>query len=75
MALLSALASALEHRVERWRDGLAEQPLPAGLARGPLDRTSGIQTYASVRREDGRKRMTIYPSPEAYSTPLRPARD
>jgi hypothetical protein len=43
------------------------------LARGPLDRTSGIQTYASVRREDGRKRMTIYLSPEAYSAPLRRA--
>jgi len=36
------------------------------LARGPLDCTSGIQTYASVRREDGRKRLTIYLSPEAY---------
>lgn len=38
-----------------------------GLARRPLDSASGIQTYASVRHEDGRKRMTIYLSPEAHS--------
>jgi DMATS type aromatic prenyltransferase len=37
-----------------------------GLARRSLDSVAGIQTYASVRREDGRKRMTIYLSPEAY---------
>jgi DMATS type aromatic prenyltransferase len=41
------------------------------LARRPLDRCAGIQTYASVRREDGRRRMTIYLSPEAYSATLR----
>ncbi|HEX4420666.1 MAG TPA: tryptophan dimethylallyltransferase family protein [Kofleriaceae bacterium] len=37
------------------------------LARRPLDKTTGIQTYASVRHEEGRRRMTIYLSPEAYS--------
>ena len=45
------------------------------LARRPLDRCAGIQTYASVRHEDGRKRMTIYLSPEVYSVPLRSPAD
>lgn len=45
------------------------------LARRSLDSSSGIQTYASVRREEGRKRMTIYLSPEAYSAPLRSTGD
>jgi DMATS type aromatic prenyltransferase len=46
-----------------------------GLARRSLDSASGIQTYASMRREDGRKRMTIYLSPEAYSASSRPTGD
>jgi DMATS type aromatic prenyltransferase len=46
-----------------------------GLARRPLDHSAGIQTYASVRREEGRKRMTIYLSPEAFSATPRSARD
>jgi DMATS type aromatic prenyltransferase len=41
------------------------------LARRPLGRSAGIQTYASVRCEHDRRRMTIYLSPEAYSAPLR----
>jgi len=56
-------------------EALAYRRAVRSLARRPLDRCSGIQTYASVRHEDGRKRMTIYLSPEAYSVPLRSAAD
>ena len=41
------------------------------LARRELDRSTGIQTYASLRREDGRRRLTVYLSPEAYSAQIR----
>jgi len=44
------------------------------LARRSLDKSAGIQTYASVRRENGRRRMTFYLSPEVYSTPWSTAR-
>lgn len=44
----------------------AYQRAVRSLAHRPLDSATGIQTYASVRREGGRRRMTIYLSPEAY---------
>jgi DMATS type aromatic prenyltransferase len=37
------------------------------IASRPLDARSGLQTYTSFRRVDGRKRLTIYLSPELYS--------
>jgi DMATS type aromatic prenyltransferase len=55
-------------------EALAYERGVRSLARRPLDKCSGIQTYASLRREDGRRRMTVYLSPEAYSTPSQSAR-
>lgn len=58
--------------LERITSQLTSDEAPAyeravhSLACRPLDSAAGIQTYASVRHEDGRKRMTIYLSPEAY---------
>lgn len=37
------------------------------LARRPLDRRSGIVTYASLRYAGERRRVTIYLAPEAYA--------
>jgi DMATS type aromatic prenyltransferase len=33
----------------------------------PLDARTGMQTYASFRRVEGRRRLTVYLSPEVYS--------
>jgi hypothetical protein len=35
----------------------------------PLDARTGMQTYASFRRVEGRRRLTVYLSPEVYSAP------
>ena len=36
-----------------------------------LERATGIQTYASFRRERGRRNLSIYLSPRAYGLPTR----
>jgi DMATS type aromatic prenyltransferase len=38
------------------------------VARRPLDQGVGLQSYVSLRRERGQPRLTLYFSPEAYST-------
>ncbi|HVH97261.1 MAG TPA: tryptophan dimethylallyltransferase family protein [Enhygromyxa sp.] len=39
------------------------------MATRPLGLRTGLQTYTSFRRVDGRKRLTVYLSPEVYSAP------
>jgi DMATS type aromatic prenyltransferase len=38
------------------------------VARRPLDRGVGMQSYVSIRHEQGQPRLTMYFGPEAYST-------
>ncbi|HEX2689337.1 MAG TPA: tryptophan dimethylallyltransferase family protein [Kofleriaceae bacterium] len=54
------------------KEALVYERAVHGLARRSLDKCAGIQTYASVRRENDRRRLTIYLSPEAYSVSQRP---
>jgi DMATS type aromatic prenyltransferase len=39
------------------------------MATRSLDARTGMQTYASFRRVEGRRRLTVYLSPEVYSAP------
>lgn len=39
------------------------------MATRPLGLRTGLQTYSSFRRVDGRTRLTVYLSPEVYSAP------
>lgn len=39
-----------------------------GMASRPLDDHAGMQTYTSFRRVEGRRRLTVYLSPEIYSS-------
>jgi hypothetical protein len=39
-----------------------------GMASRPLTAHAGLQTYTSFRRVEGRKRLTVYLSPEVYSS-------
>jgi DMATS type aromatic prenyltransferase len=40
----------------------------AAVARRPLDEGTGIQSYTSLRRDPGGRRITVYLSPELYSS-------
>lgn len=66
---------------ERISAALAKRALPSAtyeaglrsLARRPLETANGIHTYCSIKVPDGRPRITVYWSPELYSSrpPLR----
>lgn len=47
-------------------DQLAHKRVLKTLARQPLQQSSGIQSYASYRRQDGDVRLTVYLSPELF---------
>jgi hypothetical protein len=52
------------------RQGVSAQPYStalAALAKGPLDASSGLQSYASFRREPSGLRATAYLSPMVFS--------
>jgi hypothetical protein len=60
--------------VERVRQFLSEMEADLhsravrGMASRPLGAHAGLQTYTSFRRVEGRKRLTVYLSPEIYSS-------
>jgi DMATS type aromatic prenyltransferase len=47
-------------------DELLHTRVLRSLARTPLETSSGIQSYASYRRQDDSMRLTVYLSPELY---------
>lgn len=51
-------------------DQLAHKRVLKAIARRPLQLTSGIQSYASYRRQDGDIRLTIYLSPDLFRSAL-----
>lgn len=51
---------------ENQMDQLAHARVLRAVARKPLHESSGVQSYASYRREGGRLRLTVYLSPELF---------
>jgi DMATS type aromatic prenyltransferase len=61
--------AAAVHRIAHFLspvDGQLFERCVKAIARRPLDAWSGLPTYASYRREEGSRRLTVYLSPEAY---------